>query len=480
MDGRRRYPRRPRRPRYLNFNQPVQATAVKPFVQLTGTDAQKHANPVAVDVRPLTDDELKRVRDERWTNAQPTQLLAVVPAAALPLDTEYSLLLKAGLPGWKAIWAPRPTTRYRFPRTVPSTSSRSQTAPRSSPKTESNFRFSNPVKVVDLLKHTTFNPPVTVPKDLDVYESSELNVALNLKANTQYHFKMDGDLTDTYGQKISSPASGGASTPSTSASGSASRKVCGPWRRPNLHQIPVGLVDIHSLQVGLQAVTADTVVPLLHTLDSPPSAPAQALHEWSGAEHDDVVTWKNLNLEPALNGKQQGLVWVQLEDPTQSQNQRQHNTLVAVTNLGLTLKSSPENTSIGSPPCGRERRWREPRSSSRGSRRPSVARRSRQERAGPGPRVACPAACAARTTTSPPCMHWPPRATIWWSPSPAWSMPMPSTYPPIRPASYPNTECFLFTERGLYRAGEDVNFKGHVPGISATANGPSKPACRCT
>jgi uncharacterized protein YfaS (alpha-2-macroglobulin family) len=173
----------------LAFNQPVspeRARELASVVVKTGAQTQ----PIEFEVTRPRPEDTKSVR--------------ISPKASLPLGSQVSLRLKAGLRGEEG---PRPmvqdfVTSFEVygPLGLAAGDPCGQ-AGRCSPGGGASIRFTNPVSVKDALKHLRFEPALRQPLrayDED-YVSEYVYISQELAPETEYKVRVVGDLVDAFG-----------------------------------------------------------------------------------------------------------------------------------------------------------------------------------------------------------------------------------------------------------------------------------------
>ena len=135
----------------------------------------------------------------------------------------------------------------------------------------------------------------------------------------------------------------------------------GVWEQSGGNQLPFFARNFQDIRQWVTPVTPETLMPRLLELTASRfrlSPPVEGRARRLGGEPDRTQSF-GLDVAPALNGRQTGLLWAAIEDGTpipQSRaswsglqdpgDRRKKSTIVQVTNLGITVKDSPLNTLI--------------------------------------------------------------------------------------------------------------------------------------
>ncbi|MRR09946.1 hypothetical protein EG831_07730, partial [bacterium] len=245
--------------------------------------------------------------------------------------------------------------------------------PDRSPSSPLVFEFSNPVTAANLYRHVTISPPAPRPgkKDggseepvdeddgPDGYASTTPQLRFELAPETEYRVTLSGALRDGFGQALGSDAA------FTVRTGSYNPAVYAPGGTGVLESsLPARLqvVAMNWDRVGrrLANVPTDDVVPLLRRQLSEgafrPGTSGGVDDVWDLKVTRNVQKRLPLELSPVLGAGNAGLVCYQLtglpprefsgDQWVDTTRLRSVTGFVQVTNLGLTGKFSPDNTLV--------------------------------------------------------------------------------------------------------------------------------------
>ncbi|MHB2018548.1 MAG: alpha-2-macroglobulin family protein, partial [Candidatus Xenobia bacterium] len=269
--------------------------------------------------------------------------LAVEPAVALTPDTHYKLTLARDLPGAGGTLGMASAQDVAF-HTYGPLKFVSISSDQISPDGELDVQFSSPVDMATLRQHIKFAPPLKVDavKSDNDFETSQ-GLALSWKPATRYTMTIDADLVDQFGQKL-----GTAVTQKFKVGHYA------PWldAKDGLwameaelpHNYVIGLVNLPKLLLAEKYISRDNLIPALQGTQQEPATLIP--HPVPGSVKADTVVWKNVNLDATLGAHKTGAVLVEAADPVGDDDLPVNHTLVQVTHLGITFKTSAESSLV--------------------------------------------------------------------------------------------------------------------------------------
>ncbi|HDQ99352.1 MAG TPA: hypothetical protein ENN51_03590 [candidate division WOR-3 bacterium] len=415
--------------------------------------------------------------DEWWYSEEDLdRMLLVRPARGMRIETSYRLVLEAGLPAREGnrgtrqerVIEFRTFNRFRFEGV--------EGAEGHHPEDELDFRFSNPVPLSQLADNISFTPVVKVParylrQDWDTRYPS---LDLGLQPEIRYRVKLSRWLRDAYGNRLGRDVTFELRTVSY-------RPSFGMPGGPGIVEsdgellYPVRLVNVDSLGIGMRRLRASEVVPFWRSAyDSyDGSRPWQRegffshRRVWRPGLERNRRALIPIRLEPGLGGVSSGFLFIELDGGADFDRWRRYSrAFLQVTPYGLTGKFAPENgvvlvtrLSDAGPVAGAELELRD-----------DDNRLLWTGRSGPDGTAELPGwqtlGLRPRSRWSSPRMWLFARGadgdafvhSEWGTGIQPWEFGVSfDWYPdPTRP------EAFLFTEKGLYRAGDTVRVKGMV------------------
>lgn len=340
---------------FLAFNQPVD-----PYVVAKSIKLEVNGKPREFEVRSVTDAETKQLElydgdlsYQRDGHLESERCLAVQPIQPYPLGAKVVVTVKAGCQATAAS----------------NVSSAKDTAVHFEVLREFAFdsvdlqdgyaddwlvlNFSSPVSSEELAKHLHFSPAIKIPDYIatDTTDTACLYWELPLQPYTSYTVTADRELTDKLGRKLGQDVtysfeSKGYSPLVGLSSGTAVMETSAPG-------LPVVIRNVDDMQLHLANLSSEQAIALLKTSeylydDHNTKASADWIVDsvWSPTGLvEDQTNFVNLSLEQVLAGKKSGLVLVDLGYKLRGEPCRSR-LFVQVTDIGLTGKFSAENSLI--------------------------------------------------------------------------------------------------------------------------------------
>lgn len=330
----------------LIFNQPVAGEKAAGFISFTGRGHQNGEMTVGFSVRHPSAGMLK----EEDLPAAPEEVLLLEPREPLKPDFTYFIGIKAGLPSTEGPLGSDEAYRFSFETFRTFKFEGLQAGPPDQPL---RFHFSNPVPYKSLIENIKFEPAVVIPDYYASWDSanSQLWIDLPLKPETEYAVTLSPDLADDFGNKLGREVVvkfvTGNLPPSVSmTTGHGVIEAYGELR------IPVTLTNQSRFLLQAANVRPEDVVPLLvrHAMWTservlPRPGFFQIERELSYTVPRNEVTRVPLELAEICPEKH-GLLYIQLDTGSRDKYSRWPKAFLQVTELGLSAKSSPENNVI--------------------------------------------------------------------------------------------------------------------------------------
>lgn len=361
-------------PLFLVFNQEMSPERMKDFVVLKGKPTpandlfgtippyveSDYSREFPVKLRAATDQEFEKIK---WYVAKQNKEYCVVavPSRELEREHSYTLMLKGGLPAKAGSLGLLQEKYFQF-------------------KTYNNFRvmavqdpihpqegmkilFSNPLAGKDLAKALKINPSVKLPDYFidQTYQQYDFVLSVELKPQQVYDLTIDGNLKDKFDQKLKDTWKGKVQVTSfvpylSMPDGTVT--IEGKLDK----RLPVTVMNVKSIEKLVYPSTTDEAISLLlqpYGLSNN--------QKWLSLKEDEPQTWEiktaldksavlPLELKGYLNEKGYGFLFANMRmkepDPRTgpyplSFLQRPiHKAFIQVTNLGVTAKCSPESNLI--------------------------------------------------------------------------------------------------------------------------------------
>ena len=195
-------------PVFLKFSQPMDTKKAAPFISLVSESGVE----VPVTVSYLEKEDIDEQRQVYWLEKITEDILKVVPQQQLEMETPYTLRVKAGLPGkegelgMKAQYELKFRTYNHFRAEGIAPSRDWDCGDAYYPEFGIRLSFSNPVDRDTLLQHVHFSPEVSFPEEEYSYDSKDFMLAPNFQPNTAYTLTLDTSLQDKYGNSLEEKA----------------------------------------------------------------------------------------------------------------------------------------------------------------------------------------------------------------------------------------------------------------------------------
>jgi uncharacterized protein YfaS (alpha-2-macroglobulin family) len=244
----------------LVFNQAVERSASGEFITLTAVDAQGKERPVGFR---LTLPSRERLRKENL-DISPEQALLVEPKERFTPGTSYLVGVRQGLPSGEGPLRMEKTVGFGFETYRAFQFVGLEESNRLSPSAQLQFRFTNKVGYKSFVQHVRFDPSLPIPEHYSEWDYSNdvLYFYLPLEPETQYTARIAPDLSDEFGNRLGQEAevrfSTGSYPPSVSmTTGYGILEAYGDLR------YPVSVLNPEALSLQAARLRKDDVIPLL-------------------------------------------------------------------------------------------------------------------------------------------------------------------------------------------------------------------------
>ncbi|MCJ7581357.1 MAG: MG2 domain-containing protein, partial [Candidatus Aminicenantes bacterium] len=333
----------------LVFNQPVQAAENMEVIQMVGLDRNSTESSIEIILKHPTDKQLK----DAEIQAQAAEVLILEPSEPMKPDTNYYIEIQPGLLGKEGslgmangrIFEFSTFNSFRFESFEPQ-----QGYDIYQPL---KFQFSNPVDYKEFIQKIRFEPEVSIP---DYYlewdqSNSTLWLSLSFLPETKYKLWIAADLEDDFGNKLEKDINLAFSTPQ--------------YPRSIIMNTGHGILEAYAdLKYPISAVNADNVfihggsvakqdvIPLLRT---------QKIF-WSNekiSKRGLFSVEKFMKLNPPRNTRAAfpieikefmndkfGFVFIQADTLSEEEWERYPKAFLQITELGISGKFSRENNTI--------------------------------------------------------------------------------------------------------------------------------------
>jgi uncharacterized protein YfaS (alpha-2-macroglobulin family) len=341
----------PKKPIVLGFDQSVDPAKVAAKLSFTAP-----ANAPKPTVRALTESEAVELNEDR-AKGEPTFVArrsVVVETSPLEQATTYTLKVEPGLLGEAG---PRPSDKeftLTFTTLGPLSWEGESAYQKRSPDNGIDFVFSNPVTLKALKQHVKVEPAIEVAASEydDDTEYAQPTLYAQLQPNTEYTVTIDENLPDIHGQKLGQQVKFRWATQDRDPRARMPEGI-GVLEAKGKLSLPMGLLNIDQQTIRMARLEHSEMMSLA-TTDSyewlygdKPWRPSKGFGvertiKPEGARNQMVDS--SLDLSEVLKGDSYGFVYYEVESKGADDFSTTHRGLVQVTNLGATAKFSPENS----------------------------------------------------------------------------------------------------------------------------------------
>ncbi len=336
----------------LRFNQEMDLNRIEKKIQLIGG-----AGTNALRVRMAT---MAEVQAHWRLGEDTTQVIAVTPASPLLPGTTYTLLLAQGLQAKQGTLGLPESRRIDFTTVGDFTFqgiNASQMDPSGAfqPNGGIRFNFSNRVTAAELVKHLKFDPAIAIPEYYAerTWPQTGIFLSIDFQPETLYRYTIANTMTDIYGNRLKTVITGtfktGSYPPYVSMNtGPGVLEAYGDRR------YPVFFVNQDRVRVRMGMMAPDRLIPLIRSREdlygraTPlPDSLFFIDRSWQVTAPRNTRSAQPLQVDWLLAGRKTGLVLAEVDDLNDDDNPvRYKRILLQVTNLGVTAKFSPINNLI--------------------------------------------------------------------------------------------------------------------------------------
>ncbi|MFB0566156.1 MAG: MG2 domain-containing protein, partial [Candidatus Aminicenantaceae bacterium] len=333
----------------LIFNQPVIHKKVEEFLSLVGVS--KEDEETSLDFK-ITSPSAKQLKEEK-IKASPDEVLLLIPEEKLKTDYTYFIGLKSGLPGKEGTLGMEKSRLFLFKTFKAFTFEKMESIKNHNPRDPLKFQFSNPVVYKNFVERIRFQPEVLIPDYYSSWEygNSTLWVTLPLEPESEYTLFIEPELEDEFGNKLGKQIelafSTSAYSPSVSmTTGHGIVEAYGDLRYP-FFALNTQEVSFHGANIK-----KEDVIPLLTTKKIFWSD--QKFYKKNFFQVEKVLKLEvprnkklifPINLKELLPEKY-GFLFLQLDTQLKEKWNRYPKAFLQVTDLGISAKFSPDNNLI--------------------------------------------------------------------------------------------------------------------------------------
>lgn len=330
----------------LHFNQTMVAEKALPFIKLF--EGKRNGPELRFTLSHPTHEEMEK---QYLYVSDSSVVLKLTPLQPLKKQTRYVVLLNAGLPGASGKLGMAKEASFAFETYANLAFLGIADSINTNPKAGVRFRFTTPVAIAELVKNISFVPPVEVP---DYYKewtwsSSDIFLTLPLAPHTQYRCTINKDLIDVFGQRLGKDAAARWTTagfePMLAMTGGH-----GVLEAYGVRKYPVRVVNINAFRVQMRKLSASNLVPTLTALETayeglPFTFDVDRVQSTNAPP--DVETTVGVSFDDVFGGQGYGAALLQVSRLEPVENRvNVFRADVQITAMGITAKFSPENVLI--------------------------------------------------------------------------------------------------------------------------------------
>ena len=333
----------------LVFNQPVQTDENKEFIQMVGLD--KDSKESSIDFK-LKHPSAKQLKDE-GIQAQASEVLILEPVQLLNPDTTYYIEIHSGLRGEEGLLGMENSRIFEFSTFNSFRFESFEPQQGYDIYQPLKFQFSNPVGYKEFIQKIRFEPEASIPEYYEDWDQANSSIWLSLPflPETKYKLWIDADLEDDFGNRLDKNINLAFSTPPyprsvTMNTGHGLLEAYGDLR------YPISAVNADNVLIQGGSVAKKDVIPLLKT---------QKIF-WTSeklSKRGLFSVEKSMKLNPPRNTRdifpieikdflsdKYGFVFVQVDTLSKDKWERFPKAFLQITELGISGKFSRENNTI--------------------------------------------------------------------------------------------------------------------------------------
>ncbi len=329
----------------LHFNQKILPEKALPFIRMF--EAKRGGPDVRFSLTHPTQEEMQK---QSLYVTDSTVVLQVKPTTTLKRNTKYVVLLNAGLPGARGNLGMEKEASFSF-ETYQNLAFIELVDPKNrNPKRALTFKFNNPVSVAELVRRVSFSPHIGVPEEYKewMWSAPDITLSLPCAPRTRYTCTISRELQDVFGQKLGTDVKAEFNTVGFDPT-IAMTTGHGVLEAYGQRRYPVRVVNVEAVRVQARRLTMENLVPILtaetlYVRDVKMRARFDVDRVDSLKLPLDVETTIGVTVDDALGPNRRGALLLQVSHPASDYGWYGFwRADVQVTEMGVTGKFSPEN-----------------------------------------------------------------------------------------------------------------------------------------
>jgi hypothetical protein len=335
----------------LQFNQKMSLQEARDFLELTGRSPEGRKTLLPFQARYLTQEEIK----EQRLRAKEGEILLLKPEEKFRPGYFYEIEVLKGLPGVEGPLGMSKDYKFSFSTYGLFRFLRIEKPHLRSPEESMVLNFSNPVSYREVATNISFQPEVEIPEYYyrSDYSNSRIHLWLDLEPDTLYKAALSPDLKDRFGnaldEKTNFTFTTGPYAPWVSTSGR--------WAVLEAYEnllYPVTFMNISKVRLRAGSLRVDEVIPLLSQEGIfQQGKPAKDIkkfldisREWRIKESRNQEVVDFIKIKDILGQKKYGAVFAELFIPELEEYEQYRRAFIQVTEMGMTAKFSSENNLV--------------------------------------------------------------------------------------------------------------------------------------
>ncbi|MFQ5834570.1 MAG: Ig-like domain-containing protein [bacterium] len=335
----------------LQFNQKMPLEEARDFLELTGRGPEGRKTFLPFDVRHLTQEEI----NEQGLRAKEGEILLLKPEEKFKPGYFYQVKVLKGLPGIEGPLGMSKNYKFSFSTYGLFRFLNIEKPHLSSPGESIALNFSNPVSYREIATNISFQPEVEIPEYYYKwdYSSSRIHLWLNLQPDTLYTVTLSPNLKDRFGNPLDEKAN----FTFTTGPYSPWVSVSGRWAVLEAYGsllYPVTFMNIGKVRLRANSLEVDKVIPLLSQegifRQGEPIKDIENFlgtsREWTTKKSRNQEVVDFIKIKDILGQKKYGAIFAELFIPEVEKYERYRRVFIQVTEIGITAKFSSENNLI--------------------------------------------------------------------------------------------------------------------------------------
>ena len=335
---------------YLLFNQPMSPDKTKSFIKLLVRDEKGFEKPVPFKIRSISEKEKKDL-GSYW---KPERTIVVDLDHELPIESKIMVKLLEGLPGTLGDYGMEHERTVIF-RTFNYFRFEGLDNTIQNPQESVRFEFSNPVVYQDFIEHIKFSPDVKIPEHYKnwTHSSTRLYIYLDLKPDTKYKVTIDEELRDRFENKLGEEVNVSFKTTDydPQIKIATGRGIVESY---SAKRHPFTVINVNRVRKKMALLERSEIIPTVLSSDVfygwrkySPVFNYDIDEKWNIDSKRNKRTTVPLELKDVLQNKDAGYVFFELDAGKELRHNRSYyRGLLQVTNIGISAKFSSENNLV--------------------------------------------------------------------------------------------------------------------------------------